>query len=193
MAAIVCEKKNGVAWIYLNRPAKLNSFTPESYALLRDTVRSVEADDGIDILVITGSGRAFATGADLQALEEAISSDDPTAIYEFGNHLPFDAVRDCTKVTIAAVNGLCLGAGLIIAALCDLIVASADASFGIPEGRVGIADPFCPSCAVYEDTNHAAKTPCSDRRQHLSSASPRDRIGDAGRRGRGRCPRRSGG
>ena len=64
--------------------------------------------------------------------------------YTFGNHFPFDAVRDCTKVTIAAVNGLCLGAGLIIAALCDLIVASANASFGIPEGRVGVADPFAP-------------------------------------------------
>jgi enoyl-CoA hydratase/carnithine racemase len=145
VAAIESQKRDGAAWIALNRPERLNSFTPESYRLLRDAVRTAEADDDIDIIVISGTGRAFATGADLDALDEALSDPDPTAIFAFGDNFPFETIRDSTKVTIAAVNGLCLGAGMIIAASCDLVLASEGASFSLPEGRVGIADPFAPA------------------------------------------------
>ncbi len=148
MSAIETQKKEGVAWISLNRPERLNSFTPESYRLLRDAVRTAEADDDVDIVVISGTGRAFATGADLDALDEAVSDPDPTAIFAFGNNFPFESIRDCTKVTIAAVNGMCLGAGMVIAASCDLVIAVDGASFSLPEGRVGIADPFAPA-ALY--------------------------------------------
>ena len=145
MAVIETHKTEGAVWISLNRPERLNSFTPESYRLLRDAVRAAEADDEVDIIVISGTGRAFATGADLDALEEVLADDDPTAIFSFGNNFPFETIRDCTKVTIAAVNGLCLGAGMIIVASCDLVLAVEGASFSLPEGRVGIADPFGPA------------------------------------------------
>ena len=147
MAAIESQKREGAAWVTLNRPERLNSFTPESYRLFRDAVRAAEADDEVDV-VIRGGREAFTTGADLDALDEALSDKDPTAIFAFGSNFPFETIRDCTKVTIAAVNGLCLGAGMIIAASCDLVVAAEGASFSLPEGRVGIADPFAPAALL---------------------------------------------
>ena len=136
---------DGTAWIRINRPDHLNAFTPEMYRDLRDAVRAADRDDTIDVLVITGVGRAFATGGDLDAVHKAITGDDPLAIYEFEDSFPFDAIRDCDKVTIAAINGYCFGSGIVISGLCDLVVASEDATFSVPEGLVGIADPLVPT------------------------------------------------
>lgn len=142
MAAIELEAVDGTAWIRINRPERSNAFTPEGYGQLRDAVRLAEADESVDVIVITGVGKAFATGGDLDSLNDVISSDDPLALFSFEDNLPFDVIRSCRKVTIAAVNGVCFGAGLIITGLCDLAVADERATFSIPEGIVGIADPY---------------------------------------------------
>jgi enoyl-CoA hydratase/carnithine racemase len=142
MAAIDLETLDGTAWITINRPERSNAFTPQGYGELRDAVRRAERDPAVDIVVITGVGKSFATGGDLDSLNEVITSDDPLALFVFEDNLPFEAIRNCTKVTIAAVNGVCFGAGLIITGLCDLAVASERATFSIPEGLVGIADPY---------------------------------------------------
>jgi enoyl-CoA hydratase/carnithine racemase len=142
MAAIELETVDGTAWITINRPERSNAFTPEGYGALRDAVRLAERDPAVDVVVITGVGKAFATGGDLDSLDEVITSDDPLALYTFEDNLPFDVLRSCTKVTIAAVNGVCFGAGLIITGYCDLAVAAEQATFSIPEGIVGIADPY---------------------------------------------------
>jgi enoyl-CoA hydratase/carnithine racemase len=142
MAAIELESAEGTAWIRINRPERSNAFTPEGYGRLRDAIRLAERDRSVDVIVITGVGKAFATGGDLDALNEVINSEDPLALFTFEDNLPFDVLRSCTKVTIAAVNGVCFGAGLIITGLCDLAVAAESATFSIPEGIVGIADPY---------------------------------------------------
>jgi enoyl-CoA hydratase len=147
VAAIeVRQPGDGSLRITINRPDKLNAFTPQMYRALRDAVRLGESDPGVEVIVIEGSPRAFATGADLEALERALADTDPLAVFEFPDSMPFETIRDCEKVVIAAVQGLCLGAGFVIAALCDLVVATHDARFGIPEGRLGFSDPFGPAC-----------------------------------------------
>ena len=133
------------AWIVLNRPHALNAFTSNLYRELRDAVRLAEADGEVDSLVITGRGRAFATGGDLrEGLVVTAPDADPLDVYRFVDNLPFEAVRHCTKVVVAAVNGVCVGGGLITAMSADIVIAADSARFGLPEGKVGMAEPWAP-------------------------------------------------
>ncbi len=133
------------AWIVLDRPHALNAFTSTLYRELRDAVRLAEADRDVDTVVITGRGRAFATGGDLrEGLVVTAPDADPLAVYRFADNLPFEAVRHCPKVVIAAVNGVCVGGGLITAMSADIVVAAESARFGLPEGKVGMAEPWAP-------------------------------------------------
>jgi enoyl-CoA hydratase/carnithine racemase len=137
---------DGVARITLNRPAELNSFSTNLYRELRDAVRLATIDDMVDIVVITGTGRAFATGGDLKEVLAYLQPDaDPLDIYRFEDNLPFETVRQCPKVTIAAVNGICMAGGLITTMSCDISVAVADAVFAAPEGKVGVAEGWMPA------------------------------------------------
>ncbi|ADP80900.1 enoyl-CoA hydratase/isomerase family protein [Pseudofrankia inefficax] len=147
MAAIeVRAPGDGSLRVTINRPDKLNAFTPEMYRALRDAIRRGESDPDVEVIVIGGWPRAFGTGADIEALGRLLADSDPLAVYEFPDSMPFETIRDCEKVVVAAVQGLCLGAGFVIAALCDLVVATHDARFGMPEGRLGFSDPFGPAC-----------------------------------------------
>lgn len=136
----------GVATLTLNRPRELNSFSTTLYRELRDGIRLANADDSVDVVVITGTGRAFATGGDLREVLGYLTPEaDPLEIYRFEDNLPFAAVRNCPKVTIAAVNGVCMAGGLITTMSCDIAVAVADAVFAAPEGRVGVAEGWMPA------------------------------------------------
>lgn len=137
---------DGVATLTLHRPDQLNSFSTTLYRELRDGIRLATADASVDVVVITGAGRAFATGGDLLEVLDYLRPDaDPLEIYRFEDNLPFTAVRNCPKVTIAAVNGICMAGGLITTMSCDISVAVADAVFAAPEGRVGVAEGWMPA------------------------------------------------
>ncbi|MGH9039123.1 MAG: enoyl-CoA hydratase/isomerase family protein [Acidimicrobiia bacterium] len=135
----------GVARLRLNRPDQLNAFTSTLYAELRAAVRRAGGDPTIDVLVLTGTGRAFATGGDLKETLTRLESGDPAAMQPFYDNLPWDDIRSCPKVVIAAVNGLCLAGGLIVAACCDISVAAESARFALTEGKVGMADSVGPA------------------------------------------------
>jgi enoyl-CoA hydratase/carnithine racemase len=138
--------ENRVAYIQLNRPAALNSFTSQLYGEVKWAMRIVDHDPGVDIAVITGAGRSFATGGDLkETLRRLKDTDDPLSMYEFFDRTPWAALRDCRKTTIAAINGLCYAGGLITAALCDISIAAQSARFCIAEAKVGIADQQIPT------------------------------------------------
>lgn len=136
--------EEGAAWITLNRPEVLNSFSVQLYTELRAAIRTANLDDGVDILVLTGEGRAFGTGGDLKEFAKALNDDDPLSVYRFQDVIPFHILREIEKTTIAAVNGICVAAGLIAAMTCDIAIAGSDATFCVPEGKVGLADPFIP-------------------------------------------------
>ena len=138
--------EDGTAWLYLNRPARLNAFSLRLYEEVKAAVRLAERDPAVDSVVITGRGRAFATGGDLdEALRALEDPDDPLAIFRFADATPFGALRAATKTTIAAVNGLCMAGGLITAVGCDLSIAAESATFSIIEGRVGMAEGWVPA------------------------------------------------
>ena len=133
------------ARIRLNRPDALNSFTAQLYGEVKDAVRLAAADASVDVIVITGTGRAFATGGDLKEVLARIDDPNPLALYAYDDQMPFETIKHCGKTTIAAVNGICVAGGLAIASACDLQIAVRSAKFGIPEARIGMASSMIPT------------------------------------------------
>jgi len=135
---------DGVAWVQLDRLARGNALSANTYRELRDATRMAEADPSVDIIVFTGTGASFATGGDLDDVLEVIEGTDPLAIYRFIDATPFESILESEKVTVAAINGKCLAGGLMLALSCDIRIAADQVTFAIPEGCVGLADPWLP-------------------------------------------------
>ena len=127
-----------VAHVTIDHDAKLNTLNP---ALMEDfsaTFAALSADASLRAVVLTGAGpRAFIGGADITAMA-AIPDEKGARAFIRLVHGSCRAVRDCPVPVVAAVNGWCLGAGLEVAAACDLRIAADHAKFGMPEVRVGI-------------------------------------------------------
>lgn len=127
-----------VAHVVVDHDAKLNTLNP---GLMRDfaaTFAALSADDALRAVVLTGAGpRAFIGGADIGAMAAVT---DPAGGEAFIRlvHGCCRAVRDCPVPVVARIHGWCLGAGLEVAAACDLRIAAEGAKFGMPEVRVGI-------------------------------------------------------
>lgn len=136
---------DSAARIRLNRPEVLNSFTTKLYGEVKNAVRLANADPNVDIVVITGTGRAFATGGDLDEVLSRMEDENPLALYAYDDNMPFDAVKYSRKTIIAAINGICVAGGLAIASACDIQIAVRSAVFGAPEARIGLASSIMPS------------------------------------------------
>jgi 2-(1,2-epoxy-1,2-dihydrophenyl)acetyl-CoA isomerase len=132
VAEVEVRRDGGVQTVTLNRPEKLNAFTRTLHAELRDALE-LAADPGVRAVVITGAGRGFSAGQDLTGFGEA---GDVAAMLRATYHVNVLAIRALEKPVLAAVNGVCAGAGLSLAAACDIRLAS-DAAFFVP-GFVGI-------------------------------------------------------
>jgi enoyl-CoA hydratase/carnithine racemase len=136
---LLSEKNGPVTTITLNRPEAMNAFNREMAEELGRAWAEFAADPDAMVLLITGSGdKAFCVGADLH--ERARLEDDPH-VAGFWNGLPGQMPMrsaEMYKPVIAAINGHCLGGGLELALLCDIRIASENASFGQPEIRWGI-------------------------------------------------------
>ena len=125
----------GVALIRLNRPEALNALNSKLLGELSDALDKAEADDGVRCLVLTGSERAFAAGADIKEMSDK-SYAQMFAQDFFGG--PARRIEQCRKPIIAAVSGFALGGGCELAMLCDFIIASETAKFGQPEINLGV-------------------------------------------------------
>lgn len=127
-----------VAHVVVDHDAKLNTLNPE---LMRDfaaTFAELSRDDTLRAVVLTGAGeRAFIGGADITVMAGIADEAGAEAFIRLV-HGCCRAVRDCPVPVVAAVNGWCLGAGLEVAAACDLRISADHAKFGMPEVRVGI-------------------------------------------------------
>lgn len=134
--------------VVLNRPQQKNAFTPNMYREVKEAVLTAGSDTTIDVIVVEGSGGVFSAGGDLKTLLDVLAMPRDRQlrgfIEAFDENMPFQAMLDCPKPVIAKVEGLCLAAGLILAAVADATIASDDAEFGVPEGLVGVVDAFCP-------------------------------------------------
>lgn len=131
---IIVETDAGVGVIRLNRPKALNALNDALIAELSNALDAFEADDAIGCIVITGSEKAFAAGADIKQMAEARFSD----YYARDPFQNLERVPRCRKPTIAAVAGYALGGGCELAMMCDFIIAADTAKFGQPEITLGV-------------------------------------------------------
>jgi enoyl-CoA hydratase len=133
----VLEKSGGVGVITLNRPAKLNAISFEMLDVLFELLQDVAADDAVRVVLVTGEGRYFSAGADLEIVATLTPATFRTRQREYWNRV-FGELADIAKPTIAALNGPALGGGLELALCCDLRYAVDDATFALPEINFGI-------------------------------------------------------
>jgi enoyl-CoA hydratase len=134
--AVVVEERDSLAVIRLNQPAARNSLSLSTLDELESTVNALAARMNFRALIFTGTGDAFASGADIRELQMLT----PDAAREFarrGQRL-MQRIADAPQLTIAAINGYCMGGGLDLALACNLRVASPDATFAHPGARLGI-------------------------------------------------------
>ncbi|MCB5363733.1 enoyl-CoA hydratase [Pusillimonas sp. CC-YST705] len=136
---IKVEHQGRVALVTLNRPKVLNALNNEIIAELAAAMRALDADEGVGAIVLTGSGKAFAAGADIAAMKDWSYSDVFKADY-LGHD--WESLRRIRKPVIAAVAGYALGGGCELAMLCDFIIAADNARFGQPEIKLGIIPGF---------------------------------------------------
>jgi enoyl-CoA hydratase/carnithine racemase len=129
------ERSGGTAWCTLARPP-LNLLEPSLIVALRDAFTVLAADRRVRVAILTGSGRAFCAGMDVNVLRDLDVVGARALIT--GLHAAIEAVHHAPFPVIAAVNGPSLGAGFELALACDLRLASSTASFGLPEVRVGV-------------------------------------------------------
>lgn len=132
---ILLRVEDGIATITFNRPQQRNAFTFGMYERLGDLCGELDADATIRAIVLTGAGdKAFAAGTDIAAFEPVRTAEDGLA-YEARIDRVLAALEGCRVPTIAAIAGACTGGGAIIAACCDLRIATADFRFGFPIAR----------------------------------------------------------
>jgi len=131
---ILVEKDGAAGVITLNRPQALNAFSDQLMDELTAALKKMEADDDVGCIVLTGSEKAFAAGADIK--EMASKSYMDVFFEEFITRNWEEATR-CRKPVIAAVAGYALGGGCELALMCDFIIAADNAKFGQPEITIG--------------------------------------------------------
>jgi len=130
-----------VATLTLNRPDRLNALTFEVYAELRDTFRALDAEPNVRAIVLTGAGRGFCSGGDVEDIIGALFGRGPKELLEF-TRMTCDlvlAIRHCRRPVIAALNGTVAGAGAVIAAACDFRIAAESAKIAFLFVRVGLS------------------------------------------------------
>lgn len=125
MDAVVVDRRNGISTVTLNRPDRLNAVTSEMWTRLAEVFAGEAAAPEVRVLVVTGAGRAFCSGADLSGSDRKIHPLD--AMRTVGDAAL--ALHRIPKPTVAAVNGPAVGAGMNLALACDLVIASEDARF----------------------------------------------------------------
>ncbi len=138
--AILVEREGAVGWIRISRPERLNAFAGTMREEIEEGLLALEADHAIRCVVITGVGRAFSTGGDIEVMADLAGRDDAEA---FGALVRTGArivslIDRMSKPVIAAVNGPAAGAGACLALGCDLRIASESASIGFTFLRVGL-------------------------------------------------------
>jgi enoyl-CoA hydratase len=127
------QQRGQVGLIVLNRPQALNALSSLLTAELLAALDKLEDDDGIGCIVITGSERAFAAGADIREMVSLTHAE----VFQRDHLAQWECVAQCRKPLIAAVAGYALGGGCELALMCDFILAADNAKFGLPEVTIG--------------------------------------------------------
>ena len=136
---IVIEREGAIATVTLNRPKKLNALTKPMWQRLGATMRELSDDDTLRCIVLRGAGgKAFAPGNDIAEFETERGNFAQGKAYGAILHDALRAIADCRHPTIALIEGICVGGGLEIAALCDLRICGESSRFGVPINKLGL-------------------------------------------------------
>ena len=132
---IIVEKKDGnVAQITLNRPKALNALCIALFNDLHKALKELDSDPSVGAIVLTGSQKAFAAGADIKEMKDRVFPDT----YLTDMLSCWDQISKMKKPIVGAVKGYCLGGGNELAMMCDILVAGDNAKFGQPEVNLGV-------------------------------------------------------
>lgn len=146
----LCAVNNGIATVSLNRPDRKNPLTFDSYAELRDWFRALVYDDEVNAVVFASNGGNFSSGGDVHDIIGPLTKMNMKELLQF-TRMTGDLVKamvNCGKPVIAAVDGICVGAGAIIAMASDLRVGTPEAKTAFLFTRVGLAGCDMGACAI---------------------------------------------
>ena len=130
-----------VATITINRAHKRNAINSGMWRHLSEIIKEIESNSTIRLIVVTGNGPDFSAGADISEFEDLRSNAEGARDYDRVTEAAYDGLRECPIPTLAAIQGSCMGGGLGLAMSCDLRIATPNARFAIPAGRLGLAYP----------------------------------------------------
>lgn len=134
---------DGVALVTFNNPEKRNALSADMRAALPPTLRALQADPAVRVVVLTGAGdRAFVSGADISEFAEQRTSPEARAAYDRGAGESARAWDELDKPVIAMIRGFCMGGGLLTALQADIRISSETGQFGVPAARLGLGYGF---------------------------------------------------
>lgn len=142
---LTIERRDGVGWLWLDRPDKLNALSEDMWSGLTDAVGELADDEAVRTVVVAGRGSAFTVGIDLEMLttlqpEGRSQAEMKRKLYREIKRLQetMTAFTDCPKPVIAAIHGYCLGAGMDLITACDIRLATGDAVFSVRETKLAL-------------------------------------------------------
>ena len=143
MTDLLQTTEDGIAWLTLNRPDRLNAFSPAMLLALGEVLQRLSGDDDVGAVIITGAGRGFCAGGDVKTMPDRAAQGFEERVEGLRrmHQLPL-LLRTMPKVVIAMVNGPAVGAGLGLAMACDLRIAGHSARFGTGFAGVGYSGDF---------------------------------------------------
>ena len=135
-ATIIVERRGGIGYLTLNRPKVFNAISEQMIHEMKKAIDELNQDLSVGVVIITGAGKAFQSGADIQELSRM----SPLDILRWNQGVVenLEALEKMRQPVIAAINGYALGGGLELALACTLRVAAESAKFGVPEVKLGI-------------------------------------------------------
>lgn len=136
---VLLRREGPIATVVLNRPQKLNAFTKAMWQRLGEVMRALSADEELRCIVLRGAGgKAFSPGNDISEFETERGNRQQAEAYGVVLNETLAALKDCRHPTVALIEGICVGGGLEVAALCDLRICGESSRFGIPIKRLGL-------------------------------------------------------
>jgi enoyl-CoA hydratase/carnithine racemase len=147
-----------IATVVLNRPDKLNAMTKSMWRRLGEVIEGLSGEDGLRCLVLRGAGgKAFCPGNDISEFTTNRSNPEQAKAYGDILHRTLGTLKNCRHPTLALIEGICVGGGLEIAALCDLRICGESSRFGVPINRLGLVMAY-PEIAGLRDLVGPATT-----------------------------------